>query len=51
MSVFWWVELELFSQECIEVSNSEFWGACGFIMALGSPSFNVEGCVPVLLEN
>ena len=24
-SVFWWVELDLFSLECNEVSSSEFW--------------------------
>ena len=50
-SVFWWVELDLFSLECNEVSSSEFWGVCGFGMALGSPSFNVQGRVPVLLGN
>ena len=25
MSVFWWVELDLFSLKCNEVSSSEFW--------------------------
>ena len=30
--------------------SSEFWGVCGFGMALGSPHFNVHGCVSVLLE-
>ena len=39
-SVFWWVELYLFSLECNEVSSSEFWGVYGFGMALGSLSFN-----------
>ena len=29
VSVFWWVELDLFSLECNEVSSSEFWGAYG----------------------
>ena len=29
-SVFWWVELDLFSLECSEVSSSEFWGVYGF---------------------
>ena len=29
-SVFWWVELDLFSLECNEVSSSEFWGVYGF---------------------
>ena len=50
-SVFWWVELDLFSLECNEVSSSEFWGVYGFGMTLGSLSFNVQCCVPVLLEN
>ena len=50
-SVFWWVELGLFSLECNEVSRSEFWSVYGFGMALGRLSFNVQGCVPVLLEN
>ena len=27
---FWWVELDLFSLECNEVSSSEFWGVYGF---------------------
>ena len=27
--------------------TSEFWGVYGFGMALGSPSCNVQGCVPV----
>ena len=51
MSVFWWMELDLFSLECNEVSSSEFWGVYGFGMALGSLSFNAQGCVPALLEN
>ena len=51
VSVFWWVELDLFSLEYNEVSNSEFWGVCGFGMTLGSLYFNVQGCVPALLEN
>ena len=50
-SVFWWVELDLFSLECNEVSSSEFCGVYGFGMALGSLYFNVQGCVPALLEN
>ena len=49
--MFWWVELDLFSLECNEVSSSEFWGVDGFGMALGSLSFNAQGCVSVLLEN
>ena len=49
--VFWWVELDLFFQECNEVSSSEFWVIYGFGIALGSLSFNAWGCVPALLEN
>ena len=49
--MFWWVELDLFSLECNEVSTSEFWGVYRFAMALGSSSFNAQNCVPVLLEN
>ena len=51
VSVFWWVELDLFSLECNEVSSSEFWGVYGLGMALGSLYFNAQGCVPALLEN
>ena len=40
VSVFWWVELDVFSLECNEVSSSEFWGVYGFGMALGSLYFN-----------
>ena len=49
--MFWWMELDLFSLECNEVSSSEFWGIYGFGMTLGSLSFNAQGCVPELLEN
>ena len=48
--VFWWVELDLFSLECNEVSSSEFWGVYVFGMALDSLSFNAKGCVSALLE-
>ena len=51
VSVFWWVELDLFSLKCNEVSSREFWGVYGFRMALSSLSFNVQGCVPALLDN
>ena len=34
VSVFQWVELHLFSLQCNEESSSEFWGVCGFGMAL-----------------
>ena len=50
-SVFWWVELDLFSLEFKEVSSSEFWDVYGFNMSLSSLSFNNQGCVPGLLEN
>jgi len=46
-----WVELDLSSLECNEVSSGEFWDVYGFGMTLGSPSFNVQSCVPVLFEN
>ena len=49
--VFWWMELDLFSLECNEVSSSEFWGLYGFGMTLGSLSFNAQGCVPAFMEN
>ena len=51
VSVFWWVELDLFSLKCNEVSSREFWGVYGFGMALGSMSFNAQGWVPPLMEN
>ena len=49
--MFWWVELNFFTLECNEVFSGEFWGVYGFGMTLGSPSFNVQDCVPVVLEN
>ena len=42
--------MEPFSLECNDVSSSEL-GVYGFGMALGSLSFNAQGCVPALLEN
>ena len=51
VSVFCWVELDLFSLKCSEVSSSVFWGISGFGMVLGSLSFNAQDCVPALLEN
>ena len=51
VSVFGWVELDLFSLECNEVSSREFWGVYGFCMDLGRLYFNAQGCVPALLEN
>ena len=32
-------------------ASSEFGGVYGFGVALGSLSFNAQGCVPALLEN
>ena len=49
--VFWWVELDLFSLKCNEVSSSEFWSVYGFGVTLGSLYINAQGYVPVLLEN
>ena len=49
--MFLWVEMDLFSLTCSEVSGSEFWGIYGFGMALGILSFNAQGYVPALLEN
>ena len=43
VSVFQWVELHLFYLECNEVSINEFWGVCGFGMALCIPSLNLAG--------
>ena len=51
VSVFWWVELGLFSLKCNEVSSREFWGVYGFGMDLSRLYFNAQGCVPALLEN
>jgi len=51
VTVFWWLELDLFSLECNEVPSSVFGGVYGFGMVLGNPSFNVQVCVPVLLDN
>ena len=31
--------------------HSEFCGVYGFDMALGNPSFNLQGCVPILLKD
>ena len=45
------MELDLFSLECNEVPSSVFGGVYGFGMVLGNPSFNVQVCVPVLLDN
>ena len=49
--MFLWMELDLFSVKYNQVSSSEFSSIYGFGMALGSLSFNAQGCVPALLEN
>ena len=51
VSVFWWVDLDIFSMEFNEVSSSAFWGIYGFDMVFFRQSFNAQGCVPVFLEN
>ena len=51
VSVLWWVELDLFSLECNDLSSSAFLGVYGFGMALGSLFFSAQDCVPALLEN
>ena len=51
LSVFCWMELDLVCLEGNTVSSSEFWGVYRFGMALGSLTFNVQGCVPVFLED
>ena len=51
VSVFCWVELDLFSLECNEVSSSEFWGVNGFGVTLSNLYIEPQGYVPVLLEN
>ena len=43
--MFWWVELDLLSLKCSEVSSSEFWSVYGFDMSLSHLSFNVHCCV------
>ena len=51
MSVFWLVELDLFSLECNEVSSNELGDVSGFGVTLDSLYIEAQGCVPVLLEN
>ena len=50
-SVFWWVELDLFSLECKEVSSSGFWGVYGFGVTFDLLYFCAQDYVPALLEN
>ena len=51
LSVFWWVELDLFSLECNEVSGNELGDVNGLRVTLGSLYIEAQGCVRVLLEN
>ena len=51
MSVFWWVELDLFYLEPSVVSGSGFSGVYGSDVTLGSLYFNAQDCVPALLVN
>ena len=51
VSVFWWMELDLVPLDGSAVSISKIWCVYGFGMALGSLSVNVQGCVPVLMED
>ena len=48
---FWWVELDFFSLVCNEMSSNELWDVNGFGVTLGSLYIEVQGYVPVLLEN
>ena len=45
------VELDFFCLECNEVSSSEFFYVYGFGVTSGSLYIEVQGYVPVLLEN
>ena len=49
--VFWWVELDFFSLEYNKVSSNAFSDVSEFGVTLGSLYFEVQGYVPVLLEN
>ena len=46
VSVFWWVELDLFSLECNEVFSNELSDVSGFGVTLGSLYIGAQGCVP-----
>jgi len=43
--------MDLISLECNAMSSNEFGGVYGFGMALSSLSFNIQGCIPVFLED
>ena len=49
--MFQWVELDLFSLKCKEVSSNGFCGVYGFGMALDNLSFTAQVCVSALIEN
>ena len=49
--MFWWVELDLFSLECNEVSSNELRDVNELGVTLGSLYIEAQGYVPVLLEN
>ena len=49
VSVFQWVELDLFSLKCKEVSSNGFCGVYGFGMALDNLSFIAQVCVSALI--
>ena len=48
-SVLWWVELDLFSLKCKEVSSSEFWSVCVFGVTFGHLYFGAQGYVPIFV--
>ena len=51
VSVFWGVGLDFFSLKCNEVSSNEFLDVSEFCVTLGRLYIEVQGYVPVLLEN
>ena len=51
VSVFWWVELYLFSLECNEVSSRLFWGFCWAWYGRGQPIFQYSVLSSYFLEN
>ena len=49
--VLWWVELDVFSLECSEVSTSEFGDVYRFGVTLGNLYMEAQGYVTALLDN
>ena len=49
--VFCWMELDFMSLEGNAMSSSDCWGIYAFAMALENLFINVQGCVPVFLED